>query len=152
MRLKPQLLGPALAILLWQAPAFAALGGDVRSVNADRAMMHGQLQTTSMQQYDLHEITTSGGTLIREYVTPHGQVFAVTWRGPFPPNLQQLFGSYYKQYQSAAASNATLGMHRIFSVTQSDFVAQALGRMRAYHGKAYVPSLVPSGVFLAALQ
>ena len=60
MRIKPQHLGPALAILLWQAPAFAALGGDVRSVNADREMMQGQLLTTPMQQFDLHEITEVG--------------------------------------------------------------------------------------------
>ena len=129
MRLKLQLLAPALALLCWQGCALAALGGDVRSVNADRALMHGQLQSTPMQQYDLHAITTSGGTLVHEYMTPQGQVFAVTWRGPFPPNLQ----------------------HRMFSVTQPDFVMQALGRMRAYHGKAYIPSLVPSGVSVAAL-
>jgi hypothetical protein len=152
MRMKLQLLGPTLAILLWQAPAFAALGGDVRSVNADRAMMAGQLLSTPMQQYDLHEITTSGGTLIREYMTPQGKVFAVSWRGPFPPNLQQLFGSYYEQFQSSVAANATAGMHRTLSVHAQDFVVQALGRMRAYHGKAYVPSLVPAGVSVAALQ
>lgn len=150
--MKLQLLGPALAILVWQAPAFAALGGDVRSVNADRSVMAGQLVSTSMQQYDLHEITTSGGTLIREYMTPQGKVFAVTWRGAFPPNLQQLFGSYYEQYQGSVDANTIVGMHRMLSIRQTDFVVQALGRMRAFHGKAYVPSLVPSGISVAALQ
>jgi hypothetical protein len=48
--MKLQLLVPTLAILLWQVPAFAALGGDVRSVNSDRTMMAGQLLSTPMQQ------------------------------------------------------------------------------------------------------
>jgi hypothetical protein len=152
MRIKPQHLGPALAILLWQAPALAALGGDVRSVNADRELMQGQLLTTPMQQFDLHEITTTGGTVIREYMTPQGKVFAVTWRGPFPPNLQQLFGSYYEQFQTAATSSAQVASHRMLSIAAPDFVVQALGRMRSYHGKAFVPSLVPAGVSVAALQ
>jgi len=154
MKTKRYLLGPALAVLCWQSPAFAALGEDVRSVSADRQMMHGQIRMTPMQQYDLHEITTSGGTLIHEYITPQGRVFAVTWSGPFPPNLQQLFGSYFDQYQSAAAASAEAhpGTHRMLTISQPDFVLQSMGRMRAFHGKAYIPSLVPSGVSIAALQ
>jgi hypothetical protein len=151
MRIKPHHLAAALAILLWQAPVFAALGGDIHSVSADTAMMQGQLQTTPMQQYDLHQITTSGGTVIREYMTRQGKVFAVSWRGPFPPNLQQLFGTYYDRFQGAVAANVTLGTHRTVSVAQPDFVVQALGLMRAYHGKAFVPSLVPAGVSVSAL-
>jgi hypothetical protein len=154
MRIKSCLLGPALAVLCWQSSAHAALGGDVQSVGADLQMMHGHVQMTPMQQYDLHEITTSGGTLIHEYVTPQGKVFAVTWRGPFPPNLQQLFGSYFDQYQAAAAVSAQMhtGMHRMLTVNQPDFIMQSIGRARAFQGKAYIPSLVPSGVSIAALQ
>ena len=154
METKSYLLGPALAVLCCQSSAFAALGGDMRSVSADRELMHGQLRSTLMQQYDLHEITTSGGTLIHEYVTPQGKVFAVTWRGPFPPNLQQLFGGYYDQFQSAAAASAEAhpGTHRTLTISQHDFVMQSMGRMRAFHGKAYIPSLVPSGVSIATLQ
>jgi hypothetical protein len=37
-------------------------------------------------------------------------------------------------------------------VAQPDFVAQALGRLRAFRGKAYVPSLVPAGVDVTELQ
>lgn len=153
MKLSSQLSGVTaiMALIGWQPSALAALGGDVRSISSDTEMMQGSLQTTPMQQYDLHAITTSGGTLIHEYMTPQGKVFAITWRGPFAPNLQQLFGAYYTQYQSAAAANAAPGNHRMLSVHQSDFVLQAVARMRAYHGKAYIPSLVPAGVSVAAL-
>ena len=153
MIFNPRLLGVTaiMAFSGWQMPALAALGGDLRSVSSDKELMQGSLQTTPMQQYDLHEISTSGGTLIHEYMTPQGKVFAISWRGPFPPNLQQLFGGYYTQYQRAAAANAAPGNHRMLNVHQSDFVIQAVGRMRAYHGKAYIPSLVPTGVSVATL-
>jgi hypothetical protein len=144
--------GLALAFLLWQLPALAGLGGDVRSVNADTDVMRGRLQTTPLQQYDLHEITTSGGTVIREYMTSGGKVFAVSWRGPFMPNLQQLFGSYYQQFQTAAATSAQASSHRLLRIAQPDFVMQASGRMGSFHGKAYVPGLVPAGVSVAALN
>ncbi len=106
-----------------------------------------------MQQYELHQITTSGGTVIHEYMTLRGKVFAVTWRGPFAPNLQQLFGSYYEQFQAAAlAGRQSRGStHRMLSIAQPDFVVQEIGRMRSYQGNAYVPSLIPEGVSVATL-
>ena len=141
-------------LLLCQVPAYANLGGDAQTVNADREVMRGQLRSTLMQQYDLHEISTDVGTVVHEYVTREGKVFAVTWSGPLPPNLQQLFGSYFEQYQAAAAASAQIhpGMHRQLSIAQPDLVVQSLGRMRAFHGKAYVPSLVPAGVSVVDLQ
>jgi hypothetical protein len=142
-----------VSLFLWHAPAIADLGGDVRSVSVDRAALRGQLQSTSMQQYDVHEISGPDGAMVREYATPQGKVFAVSWQGPMPPDLQQLFGSYFSQYQAAASASAEAhpGMHRQLSIAQPDFVVQSLGRMRAFHGKAYVPSLVPAGVSVADL-
>lgn len=115
--------------------------------------MRGQLQSTPMQQYELHQIVTSGGTVIREYMTPQGKVFAVTWRGSFPPNLQQLFGSYYEQFQEAvlAATQMRAGTRRMLGIAQPDFVVKESGRMRSYQGKAYVPSMIPAGVAVDAL-
>lgn len=115
--------------------------------------MQGLLRSTSLQRYELHEITTSGGTVIHEYMTLQGTVFAVTWRGPFSPNLQQLFGSYYQQFQAAALATTRLhgSMHRLLSINERDLVVREFGRMRSYNGKAYVPSLVPPGVSVSAL-
>jgi hypothetical protein len=154
MRTRTRLLGLTFAVLMWHSSAQAGLGGDAQSVPVDRVAMHGQVQSISLQQYDQHTITTDAGTIVNEYATRQGRIFAVTWQGPMPPNLQQLFGTYYEQYQSATAASAQAhpGTHRQLSVAQSDFVVQAFGRMRYYHGKAYVPSLVPAGVLVAGLQ
>ena len=137
--------------LLLQAPAAAHLGGDADSVGADRDALRAELRSTPMQQYDLHEITTASGTMVHEYTTRQGTVFAVTWQGPVPPDLHQLFGSYYEKYQSAAAAQARPGMHRQLIIAGGDLVVQLTGHLRAFHGRAYVPSLVPAGVSAAEL-
>lgn len=142
-----------LALLLSPLPAFAALGGDLRSIGVDRESVHGLLRSTSSQRYELHEITTSGGSVIHEYMTLQGRIFAVTWRGPFPPNLQQLFGSYYQQFQAAALAATQLhgSTHRLLSIAQRDLVVREFVHMRSYNGKAYVPSLIPPAVSVRAL-
>jgi hypothetical protein len=153
-RLRPGLAGCTLAllgVLALQAPALAHLGGDADSVNADRDAMHAQLRSTAMQLYSLHEIDTPAGTVVHEYTTQPGTVFAVTWQGPLPPDLAQLFGNYYKQYQNAAAAQSRPGMHRQLNIATPDFVVESTGRMRSFRGKAYVPSLVPAGVSVADL-
>src|SRR3989440_9209619 len=52
------------------APAFAALGGDATSVPSDLARIKGALRTTSTAGFTVHQITTSYGTVVREYLTP----------------------------------------------------------------------------------
>src|SRR5437764_11679478 len=73
-----------LAILVLVSPAAASLGGDVTSVRADQAKMQGSLRTTSANAYTLYEIQTATGVAVKEYASPVGKVFAVTWKGPFP--------------------------------------------------------------------
>jgi hypothetical protein len=148
-RALPPLISLAFAWL--GAPASASLGGDVGSVSADSVQFRGQLLSTAMLQYDRHDITTGSGTVVHEYLSRAGKVFAVSWQGPRPPDLRQLFGSYFEPFQSAAAAQSRPGMHRQVSIAQSDFVVQAVGHLRAFQGKAYVPSLVPEGVAVADL-
>jgi hypothetical protein len=82
-----------LVMLALSLPALAALGGDVTSVHEDQAQMKGTLKTTQAAAYTVQQITAPGNTVIKEYVSPAGKVFAVTWHGPFIPNMQQLLGA-----------------------------------------------------------
>lgn len=145
-------LGCALS-LAPLAPALAALGGGADSVNADTAALRGQLRSTGLVQYDVQQIE-SGTLTVREYVTRAGQVFAVTWRGPEMPDLQQLLGGYFARFQAAAvaAHQASPGIHRQLSLVQPDLVLLSAGRMRDFHGIAYLPALVPAGVSVSELQ
>jgi hypothetical protein len=147
----------AVAVLLANAtlstPALAALGSDADSVSADSNALHGQLRSAGFVQYDRHQITT-GALVVNEYVTRSGQVFAISWQGPVPPNLQQLLGTYFARVQSAAAAvhRTNPGIHRQFSLVQSDLVVVNTGRLRAFRGYAYLPALVPAGLSLSDLQ
>jgi hypothetical protein len=158
---KPNTLRTALALpavislfgALWvPLPAAAHLGGDSDSVDADRQQLGADLRSIPMQQYNLHEIRAASGTLVHEYATRQGTVFAVTWQGPLPPDLHQLFGDYYQRYQAAAAAQVRPGMHRQLTIAAADLVVQSTARLRAFRGVAYIPSLLPAGVSVADLQ
>ena len=51
------------------ASAWAALGGDAASVEADRAHMRGELRVIPTVAYTVHEITSTG-LVMREYAAP----------------------------------------------------------------------------------
>jgi hypothetical protein len=146
------LMGIVLLMLTLPLPALAALGGDVSSVQEDQAQMKGTLKTTEAQAYTVHEITAAGNT-VKEYVSPAGKVFAITWRGQFIPNMQQLLGTYFDQYaQAAKAQRESHPGHRPLNIQQPGLVVQNGGHMRSYVGRAYVPDMVPQGVNVDALQ
>jgi hypothetical protein len=123
-------------------PAFAALGGDATSVANDVAKMKGQARATAAAGYTVSEITLPSGTVVREYISPGAKVFAVTWKGMMPPDLQQTLGTYFEQWKAAAATAPREGHHHL-TVRQPDLVVSTGGHMRAWKGVAYVPSLLP---------
>jgi hypothetical protein len=141
----------ALAATSVTLPAFAALGGDATTVDADVAKMKAQVVATPVSGYTVNQMTLPSGTVVNEYVSADGKVFAVTWKGPFTPNLQQALGTYFTAF-TAAASVPHGANHHSLSIQQSDFVMQTSGHMRAWRGEAYVPSLLPANFSLDDLQ
>lgn len=146
--------GAALAAVLLAGsatfPAFAALGGDAASVDADAAKMKGQARATAVAGYTVKEITLPSGTLVREYVSAEGKVFAVTWSGMSQPDLQQTLGTYFEQYKAAAAA-PHVGHHHL-TIHQPELVLSSGGHMRAWTGKAYVPALLPPNFSVDDIQ
>jgi hypothetical protein len=147
-----------MIILGWAAAsssplALAALGGDLASVQGDAVSLKAQARPgtagAAAGAYTVQELTTQMGTVVREYANPSGKVFAVTWRGPQMPNLSQLLGPYVQELQKAASA-PHLG-HRHLMVNERDLVISSNGRMRAYYGRAYIPSLTPANVTIGEL-
>src|SRR5437762_7831212 len=103
MKLTGALLSSIVLTAAVATPAFAALGGDSTTVQADVARMKGVLRIASSAGVTVHEITTSYGTVVREYLTPGDKVFAISWRGPVNPDLRQMLGDHYTQYEQAAS-------------------------------------------------
>ena len=131
-------------------PAGATLGGTAESVVTDQSKLHAKRAVVDRQNYAVHEITSDDGTLIREYVTPAGKVFGVSWNGPTIPDLTQLLGPYNAEFQTAM--RAKRGRRSSAAVHNSDLVVESSGHMRAFRGRAYLNSMLPSGVTEEVVQ
>jgi uncharacterized protein DUF2844 len=137
----------AAALILGALPAWASLGGDRASVDADQVHLQGTRTTKTAESYTVHEIQASNGTVVREYVSAEGKVFAVAWNGPWMPDLRQLLGNYFEQYvQAAKAQNAARPGRRPLMIEQPGLVVQVGGHPRAFTGRSYVPEMLPAGV------
>ncbi len=158
-RLLFSLMGLALA--LSSVSALAGLGrplsdaaqdgkpvGQVQRVAAQAAS--GAAATSKASAVQSQTVQTPQGVTVTEYANAAGAVFAITWKGPFKPNLQQLLGSYFAPYVHAA--QAQTQQLNVSQVAGSDIVVHSAGRMRGFLGVAWAPSLVPAGFDPASLQ
>lgn len=142
-------LAIVLPVLL-SAPAFCVLGEDVSSVATDQAHLNASTRVLVMSSYSVHEMHTPVGTTVRQYASPGGTVFGVTWQG-FSPDLQQLLGQYFQEFVAAAnAQHARRG--RGVYVDTGDLVVETGGHMRYAVGRAYLRSRLPQGVDANALR
>jgi hypothetical protein len=102
---------------------------------------------TSSSLYTLHETLLESGTTVREFATPGGAVFAVSWRGPVLPDLGALMGDYFKTFKAETEQARFLGKRGSpVTIQRSDLVVISNGRMRNFFGHAYAPALIPTGV------
>ena len=148
-------LGAALLAGEALVPAKAGLGDPVASVEADRVSMKGQLRTRSEPGYSVQEITAANGGTVREYVSPSGVVFAVSWSGRAMPDLQHTLGTYFAQYRTSVAAQRATGQrsgHHHVEIRAPSLVVHSGGHMRQHFGMAYVPSLVPQNLSISDLH
>lgn len=142
-------------VMFWSAtalsPAWAALGGNIDSVEQDRMQMKASVPLkTAAEKFTVHEMTLTSGTAVKEYASSMGTVFAVSWRGQTMPDLRQLLGNYFDTFTSAAKSQESGHTH--LTIQQDDLVVHSGGHMRAYSGSAYAPKLLPAGVSEADIK
>ncbi len=135
---------------LWSAAACATLGEPETSLTTETQLNRASLKESDYGSYRVHEIQLTSGTLLREYAGPDGKVFAVTWTGPFIPNLRESLGSYFAEF--AARAPAAHGSRTHLLVREPDLVVESGGHMRAHHGLAYLPQALPSGVSVGDLK
>lgn len=129
--------------------AQASLGGDTASVETDRVAM--KVEQSARQNlaptgsYTIHETTLPSGTLVRQFVSSKGLVFAVAWSGPFLPDFRQLMGLHFDTMVAGQARQPNAG-HRFFSLHEGDLVIESGGHQRSFAGRAFLRSAVPAGV------
>jgi hypothetical protein len=132
--------------------AQARLGGSVESIETDRKSFSAvQRSVTSDAAYTVHTID-NGATVIREYASPEGVVFAIVWEGTRTPDLPTLLGSYFGQYNQALADTPRAPGARHLSVQADDVVVQKWGQVGSVRGRAYAPALIPNGVSIDEIK
>jgi len=146
---KMSLVGVVFAMLIISLPAFAELGGDEASVETDQVHMEGMRRIARAPAYSVHEIQAPTGSVVREYVSPAGKVFAVAWEGPVLPDLQQVLGPYFDRL--AHARNNRNGRGPLV-IHEPGLVVHSGGHMRAFVGRAYLPDMLPAGVEVESIH
>src|SRR5579862_4298629 len=134
----------AACISVIASPAFAVLGGDAASVEADQAHINATRRLSQSNGYTIHELQSPTGSVVREFVSSSGKVFAIAWQAPSLPDLRQLLGPYFDEFQKAAAQSQRARRAPLF-VEHSGLVVQVGGHMRSFTGRAYLPDQLPSG-------
>jgi hypothetical protein len=138
-----------IAFLAFSLPAGAALGGPVSSIQDDQASMKGTLLVTKAEGYEIHEIQSATGTKVREYVSPSGTVFGISWHGPSNPSFHQLLGSYFDQFAKAMAARSARGP---INIQLPGLVVQSGGHLGAFAGRAFLPQMIPQGASVSAIK
>lgn len=138
----------------------ATLGESSASIPADAAEMRATAGVNTAHpsaglptQLRIDQFTTPAGTVVSEYSGRDGNVFAVTWRGPKPPDVSTLLGRFYSRYRSAADTGAPspFGLHAS-SVAAGDVTVETMGHMGLMWGRAYLRSALPAGVNISEIK
>jgi len=155
----PLMTAAFVAALACLAPlqASAALGGDEASVEADRLAMGGTAGTPQpAAAYTAKKFTLPSGTVVREFLSTGGTVFAVAWEGPQIPDLKQLLGDarFAAMDDAARARNREggRGPMALRPDAAPNLVIESGGHMRAFSGRAYLSDKLPSGVDADAIR
>ncbi len=136
----------ALASILVAGPAAASLGGPPESAGEDARRLSGVVRAVEARdRFTVHTLEV-GGTVVREYVSPSGVVFAVAWNGLAHPDLVPLLGSYSTEYARISSEPRRAPGRRSDRVVSGALVLERWGHMRDLHGRAYDPALLPAGV------
>jgi hypothetical protein len=136
-----------ILVLMVPSTASAGLGDSVQSVLDDQLSMHARLSVISVQDCIIHELASPFGLIVREYASRDGKVFAVSWHGPFVPDMHRLLSSRFWLYsvEMQKHNTHTIG-HSAVTIHTPFLVVENVGHTRAYTGRAYDPSLLPAGI------
>lgn len=138
-----------LIVLNSTIPAWAVLGQSQDSVQSDARTLSGTLTITEMSGYSVQQIVRNDGVVLKEFVSPGGNVFGISWRGPTMPNLSQLLGANFTAFQQANQSTRGRGS---LSIHTGALVVETGGHLRAFRVRAYLNNLLPAGVSQQVVQ
>ena len=133
----------ALILFMQCASGYAALGAAPTDFGTHQNASKARMLASAAGTYQVQETTLANGTVIREYVTRTGTVFAVSWHGPFLPDFRTLLGAHFDTMKSEAAKTPKAG-HSQMNITRPELVIVSGGHMRAYVGRAWLVGQLPA--------
>ena len=124
------------------APAFAGLGGDATSVDADRVSVKGTVRvTTNAAGFAVHEISNAAGLRSPEFLARTARCLPSAGAVRASRDLGSMLGGYYAEVQQAV--NRPHYNHHNLSVVTPRVVLQSSGHLRTFYGRAWAPGLLP---------
>ena len=134
-----------LVASLMLAGGAAWAGLDAAPTPTDGAAVQTAPATTAAgAPYTIHHRTLRNGVAVDEFVDAGGKVFALSWSGPFKPNLKRLLGRHFEPFRARGAARHG-GPHSRLAVDTGDAVVVSEGHMGAFQGRAWLPSRLPAG-------
>jgi Protein of unknown function (DUF2844) len=143
----------AMWLLAQSAPVWAVLGEVNPAPVATRSIAAGTRPNDQPAAamlglpYQTLEVRLENGTVVKEFASVQGRIFAVSWSGPVLPDFSSLLGTHFPSFaRGAEQSRATGAGQSTLNLNRDGLVMRSTGRMRSFEGYAYVPLLVPAGV------
>lgn len=130
-------------MLTYAGASQAALGGAPEQFTTGTTTVTAGT-TSAGVGYVVRDTALAGGTHVREYVSAGDAVFAVAWKGPVPPDLKALLGSYFDT-MVAESAKAPLAGRGSMAINLPEVVINSGGHMRAFYGNAWIPAQLPAG-------
>jgi hypothetical protein len=123
-----------------QANATLSLGSQVTQASAPAGVVALRATQGDWTTEDVPQ--TLQGVTATAYINTAGVVFAVSWTGPYKPDLKALLGPFFPQMTASIGGTST--------ASTADFVIVSTGHMRHFQGYALLKSQMPADFNLNA--
>ena len=133
----------SVLLLAYAGVSYAALGGFPEPFNTEGTTVVSSVSSAG-PNYVMRDTALATGTHVREYISDSGVVFAVTWDGPFLPDLKALLGKYFDSMVAESAAMPRAGRSPM-AIDRPEVVINSSGHMRAFEGSAWIPAEFPAG-------
>jgi hypothetical protein len=139
-----KILMTALLAVSSAASVWAGLGGTLSNLGPGADSMASRKLSTGVAGYTEVRRTLDSGTEIREYLDASGTIFAVSWSGPFIPDLKAILGVHFDAMVAHAEKRSGAARSPMV-VKGDDLMIVSGGHMGAFEGRAWLPSKLPAG-------
>lgn len=142
----------ALTAAVLSGGSWAGLGAAPGHFPAQAAATaKSSIVSTGAASYTLVQHQLDSGTLVQEFVDSSGKVFAVSWSGPFLPDLKELLGPYFDAMAAQGQAQGRAAQRSRLTLRSPEVVIVSSGHMGALEGRAWLPSQLPRGFNVRAM-